>query len=511
MNESRINKALKNARVNFIFYFLMFFISFYSRKIFLDTLGPEFIGLAGTLQNILQMLSLAEIGIASAVSFHLYKPIREENTAKINDLISLYGWFYRIVGSIILGLAVIVSLFFPVIFGETSLHLGVVYFVFFCFLGSSLISYFLNYKQILLTADQKNYVVAQYLQGGQIVKVFVQLFCCYYYCNYYLWAVIEFSFSIFACIVLNKKIKKTYPWLVSLPQRGKLLYKEYPTIIKSTKQIFIHKIKDFLLKQSDQILVFAFVSLKYVAYYNNYSLIISRVTSLCESVMNSAGAGVGNLVAEGDARKIMKVFWELMSMRYFVAGTISAILYFIIPPFIHNWLGEEYILPQIVNILLCVNMFISISRITVDNFNHAYGQYADIWAAWTEGGINLAVTIVAGLYYGLVGILLGKIVSLFFIVLLWKPYYLFRDGFGRSIAEYWWPVLRYVLLFIVSFAITYYVSIVVPLQPEENWAALVLYALIVSTIFALSYFCLMLQFAHGFKDFLVTLIKRRRK
>lgn len=133
MNESRINKALKNARVNFIFYFLMFFISFYSRKIFLDTLGPEFIGLAGTLQNILQMLSLAEIGIASAVSFHLYKPIREENTAKINDLISLYGWFYRIVGFIILGLAIIVSLFFPVIFDETTLHLGVVYFVFFAF------------------------------------------------------------------------------------------------------------------------------------------------------------------------------------------------------------------------------------------------------------------------------------------------------------------------------------------------------------------------------------------
>ena len=62
--ESRVRKSLLNARVNLIFYFLTLALSFFSRKIFLDTLGADFVGLTGTLQNLLGFLNLAELGIA---------------------------------------------------------------------------------------------------------------------------------------------------------------------------------------------------------------------------------------------------------------------------------------------------------------------------------------------------------------------------------------------------------------------------------------------------------------
>ena len=52
MRESRTKKSLKNAQVNLIFYFITLALSFFSRKIFLDYLGAEFIGLTGTLQNL---------------------------------------------------------------------------------------------------------------------------------------------------------------------------------------------------------------------------------------------------------------------------------------------------------------------------------------------------------------------------------------------------------------------------------------------------------------------------
>ena len=57
--ESRVKKSLLNARVNLIFYFLTLILSFFSRKIFLDTLGADFVGLTGTLQNLLGFLNLA--------------------------------------------------------------------------------------------------------------------------------------------------------------------------------------------------------------------------------------------------------------------------------------------------------------------------------------------------------------------------------------------------------------------------------------------------------------------
>ena len=64
----RVHKSFLNAEVNLIFYFLTLFLAFFSRKIFLDCLGTEFIGLTGTLGNILGYLNLAEFGI-SAISY----------------------------------------------------------------------------------------------------------------------------------------------------------------------------------------------------------------------------------------------------------------------------------------------------------------------------------------------------------------------------------------------------------------------------------------------------------
>lgn len=502
MHESRVKKSIQNAKVNFIFYLIMLFLSFFSRKIFLDTLGANFMGLSGTLQNILSMLSLAEIGVGTSISFHLYKPIRDKNYDKINELISLFGWLYRIVGTIILVCGIIISCFFTLIFSNTEINFPVIYFVFYSFLCSSLIGYFINYRQLLLTADQRNYVVNVYLQGGQVIKIIIQIILCINFCNYFLWAIIELLFSIISCIILNIRINQTYPWLLSKPQLGFKIYKKYPYIIHSTKQIFIHRIKDFLLKQSDQILIFAFVSLKMVAYYGNYSLLIAKVTQLCTSVLDSASAGVGNLVAEGNKMKIMKVFWELMSIRYFAAGLISILLYFLIPPFISIWLGKEYLLNELITLLLCINTFIMLSRTTIDNFNHAYGQYADTWAAWVEGFINLFVTIVTAYLWGIIGILLGKIVSLFFIVILWKPLYLFRDGFHISVNVYWKKTLIYYFVTVLSIIILLLFVLICPINPYQSWNSFILYSIYISLIFIVEYTLLMYILAPGFKSFL---------
>ena len=99
---SRVKKSLLNARVNLIFYFLALILSFFSRKIFLDSLGAEFVGLTTTLQNLLGFLSLAELGVGTAIAYVLYKPLFDNDKEKINEVISVLGFLYRRVGLIIL-------------------------------------------------------------------------------------------------------------------------------------------------------------------------------------------------------------------------------------------------------------------------------------------------------------------------------------------------------------------------------------------------------------------------
>ena len=91
-HESRVKKSLLNARVNMIFYFLNLALSFFSRKIFLDTLGADFMGLTGTLLNLLGFLNLAELGIGMAIGYVLYKPLYQHDENKINEIISVFGF-----------------------------------------------------------------------------------------------------------------------------------------------------------------------------------------------------------------------------------------------------------------------------------------------------------------------------------------------------------------------------------------------------------------------------------
>lgn len=453
MTESRVKKSLLNAKVDAIFYALTLGLTFFSRKIFLDSLGADFIGLTGTLQNILGMLNLAELGIGAAVSFALYKPLQKNSRPEIEDIVSVFGFMYRRVGLVVLGAAIILSAFLPLIFSDTPFSFGVIYFAFYSFLISSLITYFCNYRSVLLSADQKNYVVNVYFQSGNILKTLIQMWLAWKYGNYYVWIGIEMIYGGLCCWLLNKKIHQVYPWLTASVRKGAGCCSRYQEIIKRTKQIFVHKIKDLLLTQSDQILIYAFVSLSMVAYYGNYTTIITRSTSALSLVMNSMGAGVGNLIAEGNKEKILHVFWELTALRYFIAGVMMFGIFYFIQPFICLWLGEEYLLPEIVLVLMILIMYISITRGIVDMFNGGYGHYADTWSAWVEGSINLSVSLVGGYFLGLPGLLLGKIVSLLFIIVLWKPYYLFNTGIHERYARYWRGIIPYITINILTLSL----------------------------------------------------------
>ena len=508
MPESRVHKSLLNAKVNLVFYFLSLFFSFYSRKIFLECLGDNFIGLTGTLGNILGYLNLAELGIGSCISFFLYKPLQMADREKIQEILSVFGYLYRKIGRIILFAGILISLVFPWIFKDAQLGMGIVYFSFFSFLGSSLIGYFINYRQILLQADQKNYLVAIYFQSAGLVKTALQIFLAYTYRNLYVWVAVEFLFGILGCVIFNWKINKVYPWLHTDIQSGKALVKHYPEIFAKTKQIFIHRIKDFLLNKSDELFVFVFVSLQMVAYYGNYLIIINKISLLFKSVLDSVNAGIGNLVAEGDKPKMMKVFWELMTIRHFVAGLLCFSIYHLIQPFISLWLGSEYLLDHVVVTLLVVYIYIVNSRGVVDMFNHSHGLYADTWSAWVELVLNVGITIAAGYYYGIAGILLGKIVSVSVIVVFWKPCYLFRTGLKLPLGLYWKGAVRYYLIFLLSFGVASWISGQLPIKADESFLTWILFAVCSVSIYMLINTVLLYLFAWGTRDCLQRLKKR---
>lgn len=506
--ESRLKKSLLNARVNLIFYFLSLIVAFFSRKIFLDSLGADFIGLIGTLTNLLSFLNLAELGIGSAIGYVLYKPLFERNESKINEIISVFGYIYRWIGFIILGAGCVLACLLPLIFPNNVFDLGIIYFAYFSYLSSSLIGYFINYKQTLLGADQKNYVVTAYFQSAILARTLLQVGVAYYTRNYYLWIGLELLLGITYSIILNWKINQTYPWLKSEVKLGKLLFKKYPEVMKYTRQIFIHKIGSFVQFQATPLLIYAFVSLKIVAFYGNYTIIIDKITQLVNNLLSSTGAGIGNLIAEGNQKRIQKVFWELLGIRFFIAGTISFALLQLTEPFISLWLGKEYVLSPIILALVIFNAFTGYTRGATDQFLYGFGLFHDTWAPIIEICISLTVALIGGSLWGLPGVLSGSIISQLIIVGIWNPYFLYSQGFKVSVLQYWIGYFKYLIIILIPATACYLIFPHEHFTPDNSFGDWTKYAVIIVTSYSITTFLLLYLLTDGIRTFTHRMIKK---
>lgn len=502
--ESRVRKSLLNARVNVIFYMMTLAVSFFSRKTFLDMLGADFMGFTGTIGNLLGFLNIAEMGIVSAIGFVLYKPLFEGDRQTITEIISVLGHIYRIVGLVILGGGLVLGCLLPVIYPDTGFSWGVIYFAYFSFLASSLLTYFTNYRQTLLTADQRNYVVAAYSQTAYIVKTLLQIWLAYRFANYYVWLAMELVSGILYSIYLNYKINKVYPWLHSDKSEGRRLLKKYPEIMRKARQLLIHKIGAFVQSQTSSLIIYLFVSLKVVAYYNNYTIIVSKLMILVNNLLGSTNAGVGNLIAEGDRKNIIRVFWELQGLQFFVAGTLSFGLVQLSDSFITLWLGREYVLSMTVTMLIVVSMFIGITRNAVEQFLFGHGLFADVWAPVAESLVCLTVAIVGGSLWGLPGVLLGSATSLLLIVVIWKPYYLYRSGFKLPYRLYVFGYLKHLAAVIVPGVALHYLLALGAFAPSASFWHWTGYALLNVVSYSVITFLLMYAMCPAMR----TLVKR---
>lgn len=475
MVESRTQKTLLNAKYNLIFLTLNLFIAFFSRKIFLNNLGIQFVGLTSTVQSLLGFLNMAEMGIGVAIGVSLYKPLAKDDKTAINEIVSVLGYMYRIIGSFILFTGVILSCFLPFFIKNNEISLGIVYVTFYAFLFSSLFSYFINYKQILLSADQKNYVVTKYIQTANIIKLLLQILFAYYFANIYVWVGLELLFGLLACIILNVKIKKTYPWLKSNISIGKKVHSKYPHIAKYAKQLFLQKFASFAGGQLAPLLIFSFVSLEMVACSTNYTTIISKFSLFMNSLLGSSGASVGNLIADKDREYSLKLYGELFSSYFLLASIFAILLFYLTEPFIALWLGKQYILGRIVLLLLISDVFIQHYAGATYQFLAGYGLFKDIWASIAEIIIYISLAIVCGYKWGLNGILLAAVIKSVLICAIWKPYFLFTEGFHEPVIKYWKLWLKHIIVFISVFGICELVHRTF-IPNCETWLSLIVYS-----------------------------------
>ena len=332
-------------------------MSFYSRSFFLTKLGDEFNGIITTISSIIGLLGIAEMGIATSISYKLYEPIFNKDYTRIKEIISILAKYYYKVGISIASIGVLISICIPFYFSSTTFSLPEIYFFYTIFLIISLLAYFFNFSKIMLIADQKNYILQVAVQLTNWLKILSQILLLVYYNSFFGWIIIELLYALLFSVTLQIIIKKQYPWLFPINKNLEINSDIQEEVKEKTKQVFIHRISSFMLTSTDTIFIGLFSSVQMVTFFTNYNIIFTSISMLISNVFSNITSSIGNLLIENNKQKSLAVFFEIQALNYFISLLIVFPLFFSINDFILIWLSDsKYILSNTTLLLMLLNI-----------------------------------------------------------------------------------------------------------------------------------------------------------
>lgn len=475
--KSRTEYAAKNYIYSTIGTISNSLLSFVSRTVFIYYLGTMYLGVNGLFSNILGMLSLAELGLGSAVSFSLYKPLADNDIKKIIAIIHFYKFAYRIIALIISVIGLCLIPFLDVIAkGADGLdNLVLIYCI---FLFNSVSSYLFTYKTTLLSADQRNYLITNINTVVKIITNVFQMVSVIIFRNFMVYLLVGAAIQLLGKIYMNLFTDKQFPYIKG-KHSERLTKQEKRNLFSKIKALLMHKIGTVAIYQSDSIITSSFINVNTVGLVANFTLIISTVNMFVSSFFQSAIAGLGNVIATETLEQKKEIFDRYNFLGFCFYGFTTVCLVFLIKPFIRLWIGEEYLIDDITIVLLCLNYFLTGMRTPIVNMQGASGLFEpDRWAPLLEAAVNIVISIVGAIHLGLKGIYIGTIVSSL-IPSVVKPFYIYKYAFKESAKCYF---VEYAERIIVVILICGVIALIFKNMSFQNAVLEMIFKLFVSVI-----------------------------
>ena len=409
--------------------------NFILRMLFVKYLSIEYLGMNGLFSNILSLLSLAEMGIGSAIIYSLYEPLAKKEETVVQSFMDFYKKAYWIIGSVILlaGSAFIPFLDWFIKDGTKIQGFEIIYFL---FVLDTSVSYFFSYKISLIIANQKSFIVNIYANGVKLVKIIVSMLVISVWQNYFSYLILQMAFTLLENVLISHRADKMYPFLKE-KRRKALSIEQKVQIKKNTMAMLFHRIGNIVVNGTDNLILSKFVSMASVGLLSNYNMVLNGLHTLIGQVFQAFTAGVGNYVVTEGENQQRQLFWQMFFLNFWLYGSCSVGLFCLFNPFIILWIGAEYAFSKAIVFLVVFNFFITGMRKTVLTFRDAMGLFwHDRYKAFIEAVLNLLISLFLVKQIGIAGVFLGTIISTVMTCFWIEPYILFRYGLKEKIRRY---------------------------------------------------------------------------
>lgn len=444
----RTKNSIYNSLGNVLILLVQTVLAFIVRITFLKALGKELLGVHSLFTNIITMLSLADLGISSAISFSLYKPLSDKDYEKIGIIMTLLKKIYIVIGTIVLLLGICICPFIKYIISGYSDSNIIKYFL--LFFISYVIEYFLAYPEILITADQKKYKISWIYIVSNIFTCLIQILILKVTKSFSLYLLIDLLFRLIKFVYINLYVKSKYK-KVNFSSEGKLKKTEKKGIVTNVKSLFYLRVGDYLINGTDNLLISKIINIGTVGIYTNYLSIVSIVKNILLMALNGITSSYGNLIVKEDKKVQINVFNIINFITFAASGLLFIGMYFLFNIFIQIVFGESYLLSSKIVFIICINFYLVSLLMPVEMVKNAAGLYKeDKFVSLIQAAINIVLSIVLGIKYGLIGILGASTISYLLVTVWERPFIVYKKLFKEKVTDYYFDYLKkaFLLLFI---------------------------------------------------------------
>ncbi len=450
--ETRTFNSMRNISVGIANQVLITLLNFISRTIFIKTLGVEYLGINGLFNNILTVLSLAELGIGNAIMYALYRPLSLEDKSKVAAIMQYYRKLYHIVAGVVTVAGLLLVPFLPLLVNTERIVANItIYYV--LYLCNTVFSYLFSYRASIVNADQKMYITKIYYFAFYVVQFILQSILLVVTHNFLYYLAAQILCTLGNNYFISKKAVKLYPYIT---YKDILDKNERRVIFDNIKSLFLYKLGGVLLNNSTNIMISIMIGTVWVGYYSNYGMFITALLLFVNIIFSSVNASIGNLNISADTEHKCSIFNVLNFIAFWISGFASITLFILFNDFIAVWIGREYILDRLTVGAIILNFYILgiinpvwIFRDSVGLFNHTK------YVFMITSALNIILSVLLGKLAGLGGILISAPVARLVTNFWYEPLILYRIFFKKNSTEYFKKQLKYFILTIISGAAAY--------------------------------------------------------
>ena len=455
MKTERAKNAKRNVLFGMVNRVINLLLPFAVRTAFMYTLGLEYLGLSSLFTSILSVLSLTELGVGSAIVYHMYKPIAEDDEETLCALLNYYKKVYRIIGIVVLVAGLSLIPFLPLLIKgsvPSDISLPALYII---YLIDTVSSYLLfAYYNSLLNAFQRNDITSNIGSGITLIRYLLQAFMLFAFRNYMLFIVILPITTIISNIATAVVARKLYPKYTCRGNISDALKKDIRVKVNG---MLITKVQAVTRNSFDSIFISAFLGLWFSALYSNYYYIMANIIGVMYIIVASITSGIGNSVASESVEKNYADMNKINFIYMWISGWCTICLACLYQPFMSLWAGKEKILPVSAMLLFCAYFY----ALKIGDIRGVYFEVNGLWwenryKAIAESVSNIVLNYFLGKYFGIYGILLATIITILVINFGYGSRIVFQFYFGLDkLPEYYHRNLVYLVMTLITGGVTY--------------------------------------------------------